>query len=337
MDLQPCHDTLKPCYGLSFSQKSRACTACQYAHDCEILTGSRGNAVAIDRVRFTHGKLGVSQLDNICSLSNDDVYQEYRRCFKSVYGTSSDDPELVQNFARKIITACHDLRITMRLFMLTNMHGFLTTNPERRFHAKFLLTTRAKQRVDVYRKEIVRQYGTFDIFAFKKFFDCDDKVELQSYIASSESIAARWIAGFSRSHDDNPYNRFFFFNELRLHPAWLATEPRYLHFIKKYEPRSRAVLEHREEVNILLNDKDYLLGSPANDDRDTAIQKLIPDVLFMVGLDAADITCTATVDDRLAFWKNIGVASQAKLCLRYYVTRDTSVLTPLQIHNVDHK
>jgi hypothetical protein len=67
------------------------------------------------------------------------------------------------------------------------------------------------------------------------------------------------------------------------------------------------------------------------------MQKLIPDILLMVGLNAADIACAAVVDDRLAFWRNIGVASQVKLCLQYYATRDTSVLTPLQIHNVDHK
>lgn len=330
---QPCNDEIKVCYGVDYSDKSSLCQACPLAVTCVKMSAGLANRVNPFKVKWKLREQDSTDCETD-GVSNDELYDEYRACYKTIFVNGNpDSPEEIPRFCNKLADSCTKARSTARLYMLTNMYAFSCTNPDRRFCARLLLTPRAVQRVDTYRQEIVKQYGVFDTSAFGHFadkssFDCDlDKIMLYS-----ETTAARWITGYVMAHGTGSFNRFFYFHETRLHPAWLATEPRYLHFITKYQAKTQAVRRLRADVHLAVHELDKAQAIKA---RINAINLLLPDILTSFHLRQEDIKVRASIDNSLDFWSDLGLAVQTLACYRFVADKNIDVLTPMHIHNVN--
>lgn len=267
------------------------------------------------------------------------ICDDYATCYQTIFHSRGDEALALPHFATKIVEICRELNMSSRMFMLANMYGFSRSSPDRHFNAKLLLMPRAKQRATLYRQEVTKCYGTFDVSALKQYAD-DDCIKLDTSfldgVSDSEQLAARWIAGYKLARGGDPCPRFFRVNELRLSPLWLASEPHYCRYLSRHASSGTA-LAHLHE-NVAIAAKRYR-DDPASlkrvqDQRFAALQLILPTVLGFLHLHDYDVRSQARINNSLDFWAGLGIAAQAKACLQFYNTRNPAFLTALQLHNV---
>lgn len=195
----PCQDVSCACYGLEQSPTAKNCRCCALEKQCRVLMGNRAGAVPLSEISYhpSGGKCTGTSTETGPEFICDD----YAICYQTIFHSRGDEALALPHFATKIVEICHDLNMSSRMFMLANMYGFSRSSPDRHFNAKLLLMPRAKQRATLYRHEVTKCYGTFDVSALKQYAD-DDGVKLDpSYldgVSDSEQLAARWIAGYKQ-------------------------------------------------------------------------------------------------------------------------------------------
>lgn len=328
IDRTPVYDVPLTCYGIDHCATAKICQKCQYSEQCISIMGNRAGHVPVDSIKFRPSS--AINIDGISCLDYNESKAEevYLECYRAVFPEyRPDNPCSVRNFGKVVIEQSERADTTLRMFILANMVGFKNSNSDRRYFAKFLVSQSAVKRVSVYRSAATSMFGTFDPQALDDLAENVSIGTIGNPMLESEELSARWVTGWKSRNAGNPFPRFFRINEMRMHPCWLAIDPHYAEYVKKYSPSTKEIEKVRSNVARVVRRLKSHSGKALYfaKCRGEAARKVLGSVLAQHGLRETDIRATNVVTDMMKFWSDVGVVVQHVACLRY-LNGDTAAL-----------
>ena len=252
-----------------------------------------------------------------------DIDAIYYEAHRQVYGNLPKDS--VGRFTDKVFRLATEAGLPVPLFILISMFGYTKTFPEKTFSARVLVDGRSLYRVQVYAEECRRRYMAvsaklIDVFADSNLAGNDFK----RLMLASEIKAGRWIIEYKLWNQGLPYDPMFDAIENELHPAWLATEPRYLAKLVAYSTRTGSQPEDRQPTRHKALDafqrmKRYQHEAIANFRvREGIMAEAVAEVLNTYGYRGDDFEIEdKPLCDPLLFWNRLGAAMQHLECLLF--------------------
>ena len=316
------------CFGFEYEAYDSVCKNCNHAEKCVQSMGRRANRIPLSQAVFhlVPDAIDVASLDD-----NDrpDYMEMFNVCHEKIFGKRSaytspfhgicDSDTKLENMAK-------ESRCSVKTFITCAMMGFQFSNPSRVFYPKFLFGKSARQRIDMYREEVIRRFGSFDADSMDDFIYGERSGDTEQKILSSEILTGRWIIGYKMRFSGDPFMEFLRQNEFNLSPIWLAVETRYVPVFEKHlknPSKSEMLQKHRHAVARIVKAMKTSKGRKWTRARylfkcrECILPKAVDSVLGYLRLKPSDFEIeNKPITDPIRMWWRLGLAIQHIQCLK---------------------
>lgn len=279
--------------------------------------GIRANRVTLDLLKFQLLPPGLPRRHDVPTRDGRDFNEVYQTTYRQVYGTNSG--ESLGRVKDRVLELANRAKVSVPMFMLTNMVGHQLTWPEVPFCPKHLVDNRALYRVKLYAKTCREKFGVLDAHALDNVTqDQTARYDIESRMLESEVLAGHWIIEWKLQNEGPPFDAMFEALEEQLDPNWLAIEARYQPRLLEVIARPTSDVHHAvaDAVRVLKKRKHEAQGTFLA--RERAMPQAILQVLGLFGYMPQDFEAQdAPVSDTLRLWHRLALAIQHIECLKY--------------------
>lgn len=318
------------CFGLEQSAVNPLCVACPHAHECREIMGNLKDRVPVDQVRFNFIPPAMRRDDGQDAMDADPdaehIDEVYAFCHQWVF--DEDPRDRVGRHKGLVLKQVKASDTTLKMFLLSNMLGWLQSHPAQKFYARSLTEDMALRQVKTFAETCYRRFGTFQTTGLDQLFGTDIATkDFETHLLSSEMTAGSWIIGYLMFHDGSMRQRLYADKELNLHPYWLAIEQSYFSevlsaHIDRPDPQlSDTLRRHRWETSHILGKlkRKSSRASALFSARANIMPEAVRRVLGLRGYQTShfQVDRREVIVNPLKFWVSLAVAIKQFECIKF--------------------
>lgn len=306
------------CFGLEHQPKDPKCQSCPHEAECMGFMGTRKGRIPITKATFSL----LPGTEEESRAAEYDFAGEYTFAIEQVFQKKLMRlPSCVKDseFRQLVEANTGTLNCSLRLYLLTAMYAYKNEQPNREFNPRFLVGRLALPNVTQYREATRSIFASFCEDSVEMLLSGKDDQHAEELFFNSEIQFAGYLLGWRIKRSSNGLDELYRVLELRLDPAWLATEPTYKLPATDHSA-SPTLREHRYTVvrarTAMKRNRGLRMGVFRL--RERLMPLTAVRVLGHYGFDASDfLTFDVPIRDAVRFWNRLGLALQHLYCLRF--------------------